>query len=105
MIKHSPASQSTALIDFINSLVFGFDLGTGSIGYVVRRGSEFLDVGVLICDSGIGALDVRNGMRRMRRTLRSRTYRRKWTAQQLERIGLTRPKTAPRDSERVPALP
>jgi hypothetical protein len=36
---------------FSNGLVFGFDVGTGSIGYAVRKGSEFKDVGVLICDS------------------------------------------------------
>ncbi len=86
--------QPSSITDFLNGLVFGFDLGTGSIGYAVRRGAEFLDVGVLICDSDIGALDGRNGMRRMRRTLRSRTYRRKWTAQQLERIGLAKPQAA-----------
>ena len=37
--------------DFFKGLVFGFDVGTGSIGYSVRKGAEFLDVGVLICDS------------------------------------------------------
>ena len=87
-------TPSASTNDFLNGLVFGFDLGTGSIGYAVRHGPEFLDVGVLICDSDIGALDGRNGMRRMRRTLRSRTFRRNWTAQQLERIGLTKPQTA-----------
>jgi len=34
--------------DFLNGLVFDFDVGTGSIGYAVRNGSEFKDVGVLI---------------------------------------------------------
>ncbi len=37
--------------NFIDGLVFGFDVGNGSIGYAVRRGKEFLDVGMLICDS------------------------------------------------------
>jgi hypothetical protein len=37
--------------DFYNGLVFGFDVGTGSIGYAVRRGDKFLEVGVLICQS------------------------------------------------------
>lgn len=40
---------STSSPDFFNGLVFGFDVGTGSIGYAVRQGSEFKDVGVLIC--------------------------------------------------------
>lgn len=91
ILKSRVEEPSKAVAAFLNDLVFGFDLGTGSIGYAVRRGSEFLDVGVLICDSDIGALDGRNSMRRMRRTLRSRTYRRKWTAEQLQRIGLPKP--------------
>ena len=36
---------------FHTGLVFGFDVGTGSIGYAVRQGAKFLDMGVLICDS------------------------------------------------------
>lgn len=48
---------------FINGLVFGFDVGTGSIGYAVRRGKEFLDVGVLICDSEGSDLSGRRGLR------------------------------------------
>jgi hypothetical protein len=36
---------------FLTGLVFGFDVGTGSIGYAVRQGSDFKDVGVLICES------------------------------------------------------
>jgi len=28
---------------FLTGLVFGFDVGTGSIGYAVQRGSQFLD--------------------------------------------------------------
>lgn len=91
MKQDLPSQNSAPLADFIGGRVFGLDLGTGSIGYAVRRGSEFLDVGVLICDSDIGDLASRNGMRRMRRTLRSRTYRRKWTAEQLRRIGLPQP--------------
>ena len=35
--------------DFLNGLVFGFDVGTGSIGEAVRKGEDFKDVGVLIC--------------------------------------------------------
>jgi hypothetical protein len=36
---------------FLAGLVFGFDVGTGSIGYAVRQKDKFLDCGVLICDS------------------------------------------------------
>jgi len=39
----------TSSADFLNDLVFGFDVGTGSIGFAVRKGSKFEDVGVLIC--------------------------------------------------------
>jgi hypothetical protein len=57
---------------FLDGLVFGFDVGTGSIGYAVRKGSEFKDVGVLICDSEGSDLSNRRNLRRQRRTLRSK---------------------------------
>lgn len=83
--------------NFIKGLVFGFDVGTGSIGWAVRRGAEFLDVGVLICDSGTGDLSKRRELRRQRRTLRSRKYRRKWFADELEKSGISRPQNPPQD--------
>ncbi len=76
---------------FFTGLVFGFDVGTGSIGYAVRRGSTFLDVGVLICDSEGSDLSKRRDLRRQRRTLRSKKYRRQWFAQELLKLGLSRP--------------
>jgi len=76
---------------FLDGLVFGFDVGTGSIGYAVRRGSQFLDVGVLICDSEGGDLSKRRELRRQRRTLRSKRFRRRWFSDQLLKLGLTRP--------------
>jgi hypothetical protein len=48
---------------FLTGLVFGFDVGTGSIGYAVRKGREFKDVGVLICPEDS------NAMPEQRRTL------------------------------------
>ena len=54
---------------FLKGLVFGFDLGTGSIGYAVRKGNEFKDVGVLICPEDTSKLDVRRGSRSQRRRL------------------------------------
>ncbi len=83
--------------DFFAGLVFGFDVGTGSIGYAVRKGDKFLDVGVLICPEDTNDLSSRRGLRRQRRTLRSRKYRRQWFAKELEKLGLTRPKTPPDD--------
>lgn len=77
--------------DFCSGLIFGFDVGTGSIGYAVRKGSEFLDVGVLICPEDTGDLSGRRGLRRQRRTLRSRKYRRQWFAKELEKLGLPPP--------------
>src|SRR5437667_2629531 len=82
---------SSSFTDFINGLVFGFDVGTGSIGYAVRRGSTFLDVGVLICDSEGSDLSKRRELRRQRRTIRSRKARRKWFAEQLQKLGLSKP--------------
>lgn len=73
-------------LDFINGLVFGFDVGTGSIGYAVRRGREFLDVGVIICPEKTSDLSGRRGRRRQRRTLRSKKYRRQWLAKELATI-------------------
>ena len=76
---------------FLTGLVFGFDVGTGSIGYAVRRGFSFLDVGVLICPEDTNDLSGRRGMRRQRRTLRSKKYRRQWFAQELLKLGLSKP--------------
>src|ERR1700744_552101 len=82
---------------FQTGLVFGFDVGTGSIGYAVRRGSLFLDVGVLICDSEGSDLSKRRDLRRARRTLRSKKVRRKWFASELAKLGLPRPEKFPDD--------
>lgn len=71
---------------FLTGLVFGFDVGTGSIGYAVRRGANFLDVGVLICDSEGSDLSGRRSLRRQRRTLRSKKARRKWFAGELAQL-------------------
>jgi hypothetical protein len=95
-------------INFCNGLIFGFDVGTGSIGYAVRRGSTFLPngVGVLICDSEGSDLSKRRELRRQRRTLRSKKARRKWFAQELTKLGLPKPAQSPNDpiSLRVRAL-
>ncbi len=83
--------------NFLTGLVFGFDVGTGSIGYAVRRGNQFLDVGVLICPEDTNDLSGRRGLRRQRRTLRSRKFRRQWFATELEKLGLPRPALPPDD--------
>ena len=84
---------STNTDPFLTGLVFGFDVGTGSIGYAVRRGSTFLPdgVGVLICDSEGSKLDERRNFRRQRRTLRSKKFRRQWFAKELVKLGLPKP--------------
>ena len=82
---------------FLTGLVFGFDVGTGSIGYAVRRGSIFLDVGVLICDSEGSDLSKRRDLRRQRRTLRSKKFRRQWFANELVKLGLPKPETPTHD--------
>jgi hypothetical protein len=71
---------------FLKGLVFGFDVGAGSIGYAVRRGSKFLDVGVLICPEGTNDLSGRRGLRRQRRTLDHRQSRRDWFAENLAKV-------------------
>jgi RuvC endonuclease subdomain 3/HNH endonuclease len=82
---------------FLSGLVFGFDVGTGSIGYAVRKGANFKDVGVLICDSEGGDLSKRRDLRRQRRTLRSRSARRRWFANELAKLGLPKPEIPPHD--------
>lgn len=77
--------------NFLNGVVFGFDVGTGSIGWAVRRGAEYLGVGVLICPEETSDLSTRRGLRRQRRTLRSRKARRRWFSRELERIGFRNP--------------
>lgn len=76
-------TQPLDMARFRNGLVFGFDVGTGSIGWAVRRGDQFLDVGVLVCPEGTGDLKSRRSLRRQRRTLRSKKYRRLWFAREL----------------------
>lgn len=73
----------THLDHFKSGLVFGFDMGTGSIGWAVRKCDSFKDVGVLICPEDTGKLDTRRNLRRQRRTLRSKKYRRQWFAREL----------------------
>lgn len=75
-----------SLSGFRGGLVFGFDLGTASIGYAVRRGTEFLDVGVLLCPEDLGELKDRRGLRRQRRTIRSRKQRRSWFSRELAKL-------------------
>lgn len=93
-MKHS---SETSANNFFTGLVFGFDVGTGSIGYAVRKGSEFKDVGVLICDSEGSDLSKRRDLRRQRRTLRSKKFRRQWFAKELVKLGLPKPETAQDD--------
>lgn len=84
-------NSSTLNDSFLHGLVFGFDIGTGSIGYAVRKGSQFLDVGVLTCPEDTGDLKKRRELRRQRRTLRSKKYRRQWLAGELAKLGLPKP--------------
>jgi Holliday junction endodeoxyribonuclease RuvC-like protein/HNH endonuclease len=84
-------NSSSSQTDFLTGLIFGFDVGTGSIGYAVRKGNMFKDVGVLICDSEGSDLSKRRDLRRQRRTLRSRKTRRKWLADELVKLGLSKP--------------
>ncbi len=89
-----PSADASRAHAFLTGLVFGFDVGTGSLGWAVRNGDRFLDVGVLICPEDTNDLSGRRGLRRQRRTLRSRKYRRLWFARELAGLlGLTLAKT------------
>ena len=63
----------------------------------MRKGSKFLDVGVLICPQDTGDLASRRALRRQRRTLRSRKRRRQWFAAELAKLGLPKPTTPVHD--------
>ncbi len=86
-----PSADASRAHAFLTGLVFGFDVGTGSLGWAVRQGDKFLDVGVLICPEDTNDLSGRRGLRRQRRTLRSRKYRREWFATELAKLGLPKP--------------
>lgn len=87
--------NSLSYQNFTQGLVFGFDMGTASIGWAVRHGNRFLDVGVLICPESTEDLQERNSLRRQRRTIGNRRFRRRWLKGELEKIGLPVPKHAP----------
>jgi len=91
------SNSSLSQTDFLTGLVFGFDVGTGSIGYAVRKGNEFKDAGVLICESEGSDLSKRRDLRRQRRTLRSKKYRRTWFANELTKLGLVKPENPSND--------
>ncbi len=93
------ASEPLRGARFIDGLVFGFDLGTASIGYAVRRGAEFLDVGVLLCPEDCQDLETRRDLRRQRRTKRSRNARRDWFAQELVKLGFPNPTSKDREAD------
>lgn len=76
---------------FAHGLVFGFDLGTGSIGFAARRGSAWIDAGAIVCSEEGGDLAERRSQRRMRRTLRNRKRRLVRLREHLASIGLAAP--------------
>lgn len=87
-------SLASSPANFLSGLVFGFDVGTASIGYAVRKQAEFKDAGVLICPEGTNDLSGRRGLRSQRRRLRNRSRIRVWLNRQLEeRLGLPSPWT------------
>lgn len=82
---------------FVEGLVFGFDLGTASIGYAVREGSKFLDSSAVICPQEATDLKTRRTLRRQRRTLRGKKFRRSWFANELDKLGIQKPATPQHD--------
>lgn len=76
-------AQHSSLEAFRRGLVFGFDLGTSSIGHAVRDGAVVEELGVVEVPNETASLEDRNRYRRGRRTLDHRQSRRDWFAQQL----------------------
>ena len=85
--------DTNSLENFTTGLVFGFDLGTASIGYAVRRKAEFEETVSLICptEDNINGLEDRNKARRQRRTIDSRGDRRGWLRKRLANLGFGPP--------------
>ncbi len=83
---------------FLSGRVFGVDVGTASIGHAVREARDFREAASLICAEDTSDLKKRNGLRRQRRTLRNRNFRRKWFARELAQfLNLSAPAMLPDD--------
>lgn len=76
---------------FKQGIVFGFDMGTNSLGFAVRQNKNWLETGVVTFLDKVGNLEKRRAYRQMRRRTAARKYRRDWLKQQLEKHGFTLP--------------
>lgn len=82
-LKTATPANSSALTDFLNGRVFGFDLGTVGIAHGVRNKQEFAEAGVLECPNETAALAGRRKMRGGRRVMDHKQDRRDWFAHSL----------------------
>ncbi len=83
-------NPSISCQDFLNGLVFGFDLGTASLAHGVREKDEMKETGVIECPSETAALAGRRKLRNGKRVLDHRQDRRDWFAEALAPVlGLT----------------
>lgn len=89
--KHTSMASSYCSVDFREGLVLGLSFGPSWIGYAVRRGMDFLDLGVVAISGKVPNLEIRRLLRHQRRTLRSRRYRMRWFREELEKLTLTCP--------------
>ena len=65
-------------------LIFGFDLGTASLGYAVRKGNQILHADSLLIDESVASIKEQAKRRRQHRTWQSHKNR----EQVLEKIWL-----------------
>ncbi len=74
------------------ALVFGFDIGSKSIGLTIRDGQEILFSGTLVTHIlGEDTLESRRTHRRQRRRRRNRQQRLNWFLRQMKDIGFSMP--------------
>ncbi len=68
-------------------LVFGFDVGLGSLGVAVRRGDEIIDAHSYLIDSDVGSLKEERERRRAYRTRQAHKAREQWLERAWKEIG------------------
>ena len=73
----------------MSELIFGFDLGTGSIGLAVRKGDKILHAESLLIDQDVASIKEQRDRRRQFRTRQSHKNREKELEKLWKKAGLT----------------
>jgi CRISPR-associated endonuclease Csn1 len=71
----------------VTKIIFGFDVGLGSLGEAVRQGSEIVHADSLLIDAKVATIADQAGIRRAYRTRKTHKEREKWWQKVWESIG------------------